>query len=67
MGQTRMLGYNLDWGGAVRLRPGEEPTWRDVDPADLAALKEGDGLVGRLTRLWRWVAESWPRRYDATG
>jgi hypothetical protein len=65
VGQTRLLGYNFDWGGSVQLRPGREPTWKDIDPRDLTAVKEGNGLSGRLTRLWRRVAESWPRRYDA--
>ena len=38
-GHTRLLGYNLDWGGVARLRAGEEPTWPDVDPKDKALKK----------------------------
>ncbi len=38
-GHTRMLGYNLDWGGVARLRAGQEPTWPDVDPRDKALKK----------------------------
>jgi hypothetical protein len=40
-GHTRLLGYNLDWGGSVRLRNGEEPAWPDVDPRDKAPKKQG--------------------------
>jgi hypothetical protein len=46
-GHTRLLGYNLDWGGCARLRPGREPDWPDVDPRDKAPKKEA------LRRLWR--------------
>jgi hypothetical protein len=39
-GHTRLLGYNLDWGGSVRLTPGQEPAWPDVDPRDKAPKKQ---------------------------
>jgi hypothetical protein len=39
-GHTRLLGYNLDWGGSVRLRPGQEPVWPDVDPRNKAPKKQ---------------------------
>jgi hypothetical protein len=39
-GHTRLLGYNLDWGSVARLRPGQEPTWPDVDPKDKALKKQ---------------------------
>jgi hypothetical protein len=39
-GHTRLLGYNLDWGGSVRLLPGEEPSWPDLDPRDKAPKKQ---------------------------
>jgi hypothetical protein len=39
-GHTRLLGYNLDWGGSVRLMPGQEPAWPDVDPRDKAPKKQ---------------------------
>jgi hypothetical protein len=54
-GHTRLLGYNLDWGGSVRLRPGEEPAWPDTDPRDKAPKK---AAVRELARRWR-------RRLDA--
>lgn len=38
-GHTRLLGYNLDWGGVAQLKPGEEPTWLDIDPKDKALRK----------------------------
>jgi hypothetical protein len=38
-GHTRLLGYNLDWGGSVRLRRGEAPAWPDDDPRDKAHTK----------------------------
>lgn len=52
-GHTRLLGYNLDWGGSVRLRAGQEPDWPDVDPLDKALKKEA------MRRFWRRL---WPAR-----
>jgi hypothetical protein len=53
LGQTRLLGYNLDWGGAVILSCGEEPTWADVDPRNKALKKAGDRIVNRLAQSLR--------------
>jgi hypothetical protein len=39
-GHTRLLGYNLDWGGAARLQLGQEPSWPEVDPLDKALKKQ---------------------------
>lgn len=57
-GHTRLLGYNLDWGGAARLQPGQEPDWPDVDPQDKALTKQrlraGVGrAVARFDRVLR--------------
>lgn len=52
-GQSRLLGFNLDWGGAVNLKPGQEPHWPDVDLKDKALKKQGNGIVGRMARLLR--------------
>jgi hypothetical protein len=48
-GHTRLIGYNLDWGGLARLRPGEEPAWPDTDPGDKAPKKEA--ALARWRRL----------------
>jgi hypothetical protein len=48
-GHTRMIGYNLDWGGVTRLRPGEEPAWPDRDPRNKALKK--DAVKSALNRL----------------
>jgi hypothetical protein len=52
-GQSRLLGFNLDWGGTVRLTAGAEPDWPDVDGSDKALKKQGGGIVGRAARLLR--------------
>ena len=49
-GHTRLLGYNLDWGGSVRLRPGAEPAWPDPDPRDKAPKKQAGRAFGRRLR-----------------
>jgi hypothetical protein len=46
-GHTRLIGYNLDWGGVARLRPSEEPAWPDADPRDKAPKKRA------LRDFWR--------------
>jgi hypothetical protein len=48
-GHTRLLGYNLDWGGSVRLRTGREPDWPDVDPRDKKYQKQA--------QRWRYARE----------
>jgi hypothetical protein len=50
-GHTRLIGYNLDWGGVVCLRPGEKPAWPDADPRDKAPRKQ------TLRALWRRLQE----------
>jgi len=39
VGHTRMIGYNLDWGGIARLCAGAEPAWPDTDPSNKAPKK----------------------------
>jgi hypothetical protein len=61
-GHTRLLGYNLDWGGSVRLRPGEEPDWPDTDPRDKARKKQA------LRAFWEGVRRRLdPRTWGAGG
>ncbi|HZY86662.1 MAG TPA: DUF4347 domain-containing protein [Gemmataceae bacterium] len=55
-GHTRLLGYDLDWGGLARLRPDREPDWPDVDPRDKALRKP------RLRERWRRFAALFRRR-----
>lgn len=61
-GQSRMIGFNLDWGGVVCLAAGQLPYWPDVDPRNKAIKKEGNGIVGKMTRFWRGVAKRLHRR-----
>jgi hypothetical protein len=51
-GHTRLLGYNLDWGGSVHLRPEEEPVWPDEDPRDKARKKHALRAFGKRVRAW---------------
>jgi hypothetical protein len=61
-GHTRLLGYNLDWGGSVRLKGGEEPAWPDLDPRDKARKKEA------LRPFWKGVRDRLdPRTWGAGG
>jgi hypothetical protein len=60
-GHTRLLGYNLDWGGSVRLRPGEEPAWPDVDSRDKARKK------GALRAFWKGVRDRLAPRTRGVG
>jgi hypothetical protein len=55
-GHTRLLGYNLDWGGLARLRQGGEPDWPNVDPRDKALRKE------QYRERWRRFAAIFRRR-----
>ncbi len=49
-GHTRMIGYNLDWGGLARLRAGQEPDWPDAELRDKGPKKER--LWARWRQLW---------------
>jgi hypothetical protein len=62
VGQTRLIGYNLDWGGAVWLWPKQSPNWPDLDLKNKALKKEGDGLIGRVTRLLRRAGSWWRQK-----
>jgi hypothetical protein len=55
-GHTRLLGYDLDWGGLARLRPGREPDWPDTDPRDKAPRKQ------RFRERWRRIRDWFGRR-----
>jgi hypothetical protein len=53
-GHTRAIGYNLDWGGLVRLRPGQEPHWPDADAKDKRPKKQR--IWARWGQLVAWVS-----------
>jgi hypothetical protein len=55
-GHTRLLGYDLDWGGLARLQLGREPDWPDVDPRDKALRKQ------QLRERWRRFAALFRKR-----